>query len=220
MKKLKTIGLAVLAVAAITALAGAASAQATTTLCKKAEATCAAANQYAVGTVLKWATSGATATLTGPKAIGNFTCESSVTGHSTGSAATTTGALPGEVTALTWTNCVHNRGTAEEVKCSVSTVHLPYNSAITSSGSGNGNGTLTITAKSGNPGFTMNCPGVVECEYTTASASLAGTGGVAGTAQVVAEKVALTGSGGKCPVSTLDVVYKLSEPTTGVWVEN
>jgi hypothetical protein len=221
MKQRKAIGLGILAVAAVMAIS-VVSAQASTTLCVKAEGVCAAANQYAVGTVLEGQTFGATATLTGPKAIGNVTCESTIIGESTGAAATVAvGALPGEVTGLSWKNCVLSRGTPEAINCVVKSINLPYASAVTSSGKGDGNGALTVTAKpkGGNPGATVNCPGVIECEYTTAAAGLTATGGAVGVGFIEAAKVGLAMRGGKCPVATLDAKYLLAEPRRGVWVE-
>jgi hypothetical protein len=101
MKKLKFLGLAVVAVAAMMALVGAASASAAeTTLCKTNETPCKAANHYPIGTEIKAKLkSGTKAKL----AAGFFTFECS--GSEVIGKTETTGEPSGKITTLSFTGC-------------------------------------------------------------------------------------------------------------------
>jgi hypothetical protein len=220
MKHLKVLGLAMVVGAALMAIVGVSSASAleNSTLCKTNTATCPAAEQYGAGTVISGATaSGANATLT--TKTWSIQCASTVLGATSGSATVTEGPVAGSITSLGWSGCTVI-GSSPVQNCTVSSVNLPYNAGVQTEGL-QGSGSLTAAAHSGggNPGATLVCGEMLNCTYTTASAKLAGTGGAAGTANVVASKIALTGSGSKCPAgATWSAKYVLSSPST-VWVE-
>jgi hypothetical protein len=224
MKQLKIIGLALVAVAALTALVGATGAQAAggpASLCKEStSAACPAAKQYPSGTVLAGETKSGTATWSnvteGAKLatnLGNVICDSSVTGHTTEATNATSG-LAGVITALTFTNCTLAGNT-----CTVSTVHLPYHSEILTEGV-TGKGTLVATSGgTGNPGATVVCGELINCTYTIASAKLPVTGGAPMVANAKAENIALGKEGGKCTeTAKWTATYLLTSPNEEVFV--
>jgi hypothetical protein len=216
--KHRKIGLVVVVVAtaALMAMVGASSAMAeNTSLCVTNPGTpfeCTpAANQWASGTVLKGAT-GTTpedARLATNIKGANVECMSSVEGHTT---AATGNPLAGVITALNWTEC-HIEGEPTNT-CTVASVHLPYNSAI--SWTAMNKGTLTATTGTGGkPGATVVCGAVINCEFLKENAVLEAEGGVAGVAFAKANAIALTiGAGTKCPTTaTWTAKYILTSPT-------
>jgi hypothetical protein len=103
MKSIKMFGLAAVAAIAAMAFVGAAAAQADTevVLCKKAEALCAAANVYPVGTEIK-------ATATNPELLGGPLPEKCSTSETTGKTTSAGGMgapLLGEIATLTFSSC-------------------------------------------------------------------------------------------------------------------
>ncbi len=207
MKYVKSLSLAAVAAAALMALVGPSSALATgsTALCKANETPCATGNLYPSGTVIKGVTAAGGKALLTTKASGTLQCDSSFEAHTT---ATTANPLPVDITALTWTNC--DLGSP----CTVTSVNLPYSADLTDTSPPPAD--LTIT---GNPGATIVCGAIINCTYTASSPVLKVTGGEAGVAKAVAEKVALTGVGKACPNSTWDATYFLTSPNP-VWVSS
>jgi hypothetical protein len=203
MKQLKLFGLAAVAALGLMAMAGAGTASATE-LCSTNTSPCTG-TVYTSGTAVSaQLKAGTTATLT--NTISNVICQRSTT---TGRTTSTGGkglAVTGTIESLGFTEC----RTASGVSCTVRTVHIPYAASITATGSGNG--TLTVrTDGTGDPGATVECATVINCTFTTASASLGVTGGNPAIAK--ANGIALTGNGITCPLeSHWDAEYEVTAP--------
>jgi hypothetical protein len=222
MKQVKIIGLAVVAVAALMALFGAAGAQAVvgpTSLCHEKSAS-ACANQYPSGTVLEGETKSGGTTWGGETVgaklatnLGNVICDSKVVGHT--NEATNAAGLKGEITSLTFTNC-----TLGTQACTVTSVNTNYSSEILTEGV-EGNGTLVARAHSGggNPGATVVCGEIINCTYTVAEAKLPVTGGAPMVANAKAENITLGKSGGKCTeTAKWTATYYLTSPNEEIFV--
>jgi len=203
MNKIKMIGLAVVAVFALMATVGAASASAGATLCSTNTSPCTG-TQYGSGTkVTGQLAAGFDATLT--TSIGNVTCLKSTVG----------GVLNnveghGEITSLTFTEC--KLGTTS---CTVSAVNLPYTATAISTAAtlGQGNGDLTISAKAGGgtPGASVVCGSFINCTFSNGDIILKVIGG--NPAILHAESVELSRSGGICPsTSKWDATYEVTSP--------
>lgn len=206
MKQLKILGLAVVAIAAMTALLGAGSASATV-LCKVSptKGVCPSTSRYAAGTTFDAKATGATLETN----TENVTCKTSST--SIKNTAESGSPLPGEVTLLTFGECTSSSGAA----CTVTSVGTPWsaNLAWTSLG----NGTLTVA----NGGARVSCGfGFLQCRFGAKSLSLEVQGGNPG--KVIANKVPLemTAEEGflKCPTEAKwTATYEATSPTA-VWV--
>jgi hypothetical protein len=211
MKFIKMLGLVAAAAMAAMALVGASSASATV-LCKVAptENKCPAGSTYGAGTVIKGTTE--VATLTSP--AGNVTCHSETeakTANAGGAAET----VKGEITALSFNNCVLD---PLKTECTVETNNLPYNAEVHWT-SGTNNGTLTVEkhAGGGNPGATVTCAGVIECTFSNTLFNLPVTGG--NPATVTANEVTLLREGGLCPsTAKWDATYKAIGVNVAIWV--
>lgn len=215
MRNLKILGLAVVAVTALMALGGTSSAfAANTKLCKENVTTCPTAQIYPSGTVLKGETK-TTPTYTETKAaelvtnLGTVLCDSTVEGKTT---AKEGAPLPGEITALTFTNCSITVS-GQTTSCTVTTLHLPYPSSITATGSGNG--TLTAEKASPNsPGATVVCGSVINCTFEKTPVTLNVFGGEAMVARAEANAISLGHTGATCPLSAkLTGNWLLKEPS-------
>jgi hypothetical protein len=204
MKHLKLLGMAIVAVAAMTAFLGAGSASATV-LCKTATSPCTGGT-YGSGTAINASLkSGTAAELT--TSLGTVVCNKSGTNGKTTSAGGGAGvAVTGTLEALTFEEC--KLGTTS---CTVASVHKPYNAKIAWTSGSNGN--LEVgTSGAGNPGATVKCGIFINCEFTTASAVLGVTGGTPALAE--ANNISLSRSGGICPsTSTWKAVYSVTTPS-------
>jgi hypothetical protein len=174
MKYLKMLGLAVVAIAALSAFAaGSASA---TELCSKNESPCGAGNKYGVGTEIKSSLkAGKIATLTGTFAV---ECEeSAIEGkvENEGGAAAT---VSGKISKMTFT------------KCGNCTVTVNKNPTLEAHSTGGGNGSITAI------GFevSITCLGVT-CKYGgNIEANVTAAGG--NPAVITATKAAIPVTGG------------------------
>jgi len=203
MKQFKMLGLAAVAALGLMAMVGAGTASATE-LCSTNTSPCTG-TMYPAGTVVSaQLKAGTVANLTNP--ISNVICQKSTTTGKT----TTTGekgvAVTGTIETLTFTECK----TASGVACTVKAVNLSYTASITATGLGNG--TLTVTKdSSGDPGATVECASLINCTFSTASASLGVTGGNPAIAK--ANGIALTPKGLTCPLeSHWDAEYEVTAP--------
>ena len=206
MKHLKTLILAAVAAAALTALFGVGSASATE-LCSTSTTPCSG-TKYESGTPLHAnLESGTKATLT--NSITNVTCEAStVEGNTTTNGGA--GAVTGDITGLTFnTNCKTASGTA----CTVTVINLPYPATISGGGTATGaTSTLTVSDPSG-AGATVVCGFLINCTFTTTDASLSVKNETDGTPTATAS-VTLARSGGICPsTSTWDAAYDITNPS-------
>lgn len=207
MRTIRMLGLAAIAALAAMAFVGASSASAVT-LCKVNQSTCESGNQYLSGTVLKASLLGTTkAVLTTDLAI----VECAISNSEGKTTATSGSPLPGTISKLTFEKCE----TALGVPCTVTVLHLPYAASVAATGSGNG--TLTVTSGgTGNPGATVVCIGVLNCTFSTSSATLRVEGGEPG--MLFAEEISLERSGSLCPeTATWTASYGVTAPTKG-WV--
>lgn len=212
MKLIKMLSLGALASLAAMAFIGASSASAVT-LCRVNQNPCQAANQYLEGTVIKaelekekkavLKTNLATVECTISKSEGKTT-------------KTSASPLPGTISKLTFEGCKTTGG----VVCTVTVVNLPYNAAVAATGGGNG--TLTATSGgTGNPGATVVCGTVLNCKFSTPSATLTVLGGEP--AKLDAENIELEPEvislESVCPTEAFwTAPYKVTSPTNG-WVE-
>jgi hypothetical protein len=208
MKRLKFIGLAVCAVAAVMAFAGAASASAaeSSVLCETNTTPCTSA--VPTGTTVSASSNSAVLSTS----IATVTCEESATSLKATEGTHKEGAQLGEITALSFGKCKTNTGTS----CTVTTTGIPAKSALQYTTLMNG--TLTVTPKTTNPGATVVCGGLINCTFTTASAALSVEGGEPLVAK--ANGITLNRSGGICPsTSTWTATYKATTPNSGkLWV--
>jgi len=203
MKQFKMLGLAAVAALGLMAMVGAGTASATE-LCSTNTSPCTG-TMYPAGTVVSaQLKAGTVANLTNP--ISNVICQKSTTAGKTTNTGEKGVAVTGTIESLTFTECK----TASGVACTVKTLNIPYSASITATGSGNG--TLTVTSGgTGNPGATVVCGTLINCSFSTASAVLGVTGG--GPAIAKANAIALTPSGGICPLeSHWDAEYEVKEP--------
>jgi hypothetical protein len=208
------LGLAVIAALALTAIAGATSASASTVLCSENASTCKAASTYASGTTieasLKSGTKFVIATEAAP--LGNPTC-----GKSTLTAKTSAkngldsyGGLPVEITGLTLSECA-----SPCTKGEVSGLHPLHDSGLVHTGGGNGTMTASGSSLGGDPQFKFSsCPFGAVCYYTAKSIPFSFEGG--NPSSLVAKEAPLTrGSGSSfgCPeTGKLRASYGVTSP--------
>jgi len=203
MKQFKMLGLAAIAALGLMVMVGAGTASATE-LCSTNTSPCTG-TVYTSGTAVSaQLKAGTTALLT--NTISNVICQKSTTAGKTTSSGGKGLAVTGTIESLTFTECK----TASGVACTVKAVNLPYSASITATGSGNG--TLTVTKDlSGDPGATVECATLINCTFSTASASLGVTGGNPAIAK--ANGIALTPKGLTCPLeSHWDAEYEVTAP--------
>jgi len=223
-KKIKTLGLAAVAVLALSALVGVASASAAnTTLCNTNSNPCAAANQYAANTTFNAnLKTGTNAVLTTSGGFQNPTVTCTNSPVALKNTAVTGNPLPGSLTALAFNDGGTPAAACTSVNptdtCTVTVNNLPYSGSVNFGGTP-GNGTLTVN----NPNVTVACSGLPTCTYSAASVTGSVTGG--SPAELVFNAVTLSVSGGfGCPTSahwsaTYDLVSVGGSPTA-VWVES
>jgi len=203
MKQVKMLGLAAVAALGLMAMVGAGTASATE-LCSTNTSPCTG-TVYTSGTAVSaQLKAGTTANLTNP--ISNVICQKSTTTGKTTSSGGKGSPVTGTIESLGFTECK----TASGVACTVKTTNIPYSASITATGSGNG--TLTVTKDlSGDPGATVECASLINCTFSTASASLGVTGGNPAIAK--ANGIALTPKGLTCPLeSHWDAEYEVTAP--------
>ncbi len=213
MNHLKILGLAVIAAAALTAFVGVGSASATA-LCKEgnmATNVCPSGQSFPSGTVIK-AKTGGTRTAKLVTNLSNIICDSEAQGKTTSAATPGAAPLPGEITALSFTNCIVE-GTAQG--CTVATNAPPYAASIVWTASTVGNFIVTQKAGGNKPGATVVCGTVINCEFSVAEANLAASSTEAGVGSLVAAGIELAvGTGGKCPKSAKwSAIYGVTEPS-------
>jgi hypothetical protein len=203
MKYVKMLGLAVMAAMALSAVAGASTASATE-LCSINAAGCSGGTMYPVGTEIKAELNGVAAELTTP--ITTVKCKKSTTAGKTTTTGSATETVLGQITSLKFEECTDTAGDT----CTATAVHLPYKGEIHATEKGNG--TLTVTSGgTGEPGATVVCAEVINCTFTTATASLSVTGG--NPALALASKIPLNLAGGICPLEAhWDSQYKVTAP--------
>ncbi len=213
MKHLKILGLAVVAAAALTAFVGVGSASATA-LCKVGNMTtntCTSA--YPSGTVIKGNT-GAAGTRKAKlvTSLATVICDSEAIGNTTSAATSGAAVLPGEITTLSFTNCIVE-GTSQT--CTVTTNASPWPSEATWTGSTAGNLKVKKSASGNKPGATVVCGTIINCEFNKEEVTLPATSTEAGAASLVASGIELAvGAGTKCPKSAKwTATYNLSSPT-------
>jgi len=99
--------------------------------------------------------------------------------------------------------------TTSGTPCTVTPVNIPWEG--TGSGSG-GSGTLTVeSGGSGSPGDKVVCGFVINCTFTTSSATLSVTGGNPAIAK--ANEITVARSGGLCPAAaSWDAEYEVTQP--------
>ena len=182
-----------------------------TKLCKANEIPCSTGvSIYPSGTVLRGATAAGSPALLKIPSLGEVECASSMQMMTTAESGEP---LPAEVTALGWSGC---KVVGKEQTCTVETVSLPFGATVSATEGGGGGGTIVVKAgaEGGEPGATVVCGTIVNCTYSNASSTLAYTGGAAGTANMTATAVPLTGTGVKCGSgATWTAKYVLSEPS-------
>jgi len=220
---IRKLGLAAVAVLALMAFGGVASASAeNTTLCSTNSNPCPAANQYAanttfnanlkVGTDLIWTTSGGFQNPT-------MTCTNSPV-------ASKNTAVSGNPLPVSITSWALNDGgsppapctsTNPTTTCTMTLNNLPYSGNVNFGGTA-GNGTLTVN----NLNMTVACSGLPTCTYSAASVTGSVTGG--SPAEIVFNGVTLSIAGFGCSTSahvtaTYDLVNVGGSPTAA-WVES
>jgi hypothetical protein len=199
MKYLKFLGLAFVAILAVTALAGTASASAKAILCSTNTNPCTG-TKYPSGTkVTAQLVSGTGATLT--MGIYNIVCKKSMV-----SGVTTNAEAHGEITGLTFSEC--SLGTTP---CSATAVNLPYTAEAVATAGGNGDLTITSKVGGGNPGATIVCGTTINCTFISSSITFGVTGGNPGI--LAAKEAELSRSGGLCPsTAKWDAEYEITAP--------
>lgn len=208
MKHAKIIGLAAIAVLAVTAFVGVASASAASTeLCSTNTAPCSG-TKYLSGTSVSAKLKGTSVAKLETNLV-TVTCTASTVGGKTTSSGGA-GAVTGQISSLTFGGtCKTGGGTT----CEVTVLHLatPYNASIEATGGGNGAMTVT-TGSSGKPGATVHCGSFINCSFETASAALTVTGGNPAVAK--AEGIELEHSNGAfCPAEAFwTAEYEVTAP--------
>jgi hypothetical protein len=204
MKHVKMLGLAVVAVVALTALLGAGSASATV-LCKTLPSKGVCGSKYPANTLFSAKATGATLETN----TENVTCKTSSTAVK--NTAESGSPLPGEVTSLSFGECTSSSNAA----CTVTSVGTPWTGSV--AWTSGGNGTLTVA----NGGARVSCGfGFLQCRFGAKSLSLEIQGG--NPAKVIANKVPLemTAEEGflKCPTEAKwTATYETTSPTA-LWV--
>jgi len=206
MKHLKVLGLAAVAAMALMAIVGAGTASASE-LCSTNTAPCTGTKYGQDTTISAQLKSGTVAFLT--NSISNVACKKSTVLITTTNAGTTGEPVKGQAPSpngLTFSECSTASGTA----CTVTVQNLAYNGTLTATTKGNG--TLTVqSGGSGDPGATVVCGFLINCTFSTASATLSFTGG--SPAVAAANGISLSRSGGFCPsTSTWDAEYEVTSP--------
>ena len=217
MKHLKILGVALIAAAAMTAIVGAGSAQATE-LCKTMTTPCSNANMYKPGTNIgAMLVTGTNAVLS--SSIDTVTCTAStVSGVTTGTGGSGTTAVTGTISALTFTGCTDSFGNT----CTVTEKYLPSGATVTG-GSVETPSTFSFNI-TGKAGANVKCGSLINCNFFLESKSLAGTNNGTGATEeskvmpwIKANGITLsheTGQGFLCPsTSTWTANYEVTEPT-------
>ena len=206
MKYLKMVGLAAVAAAALMAVVGAGTASATE-LCSTNTTPCTG-TKYGTGTTLK------ASLVTGTEAVLSTNLDtvkcaaSTVEGKTTSAGGSGATVVKGEIVSpsgLTFTSCKDSFGNTCEVKA----VNLPYNAEVSGSGEA---AELVVTSTAG-AGATVKCGSIINCTFTTKSASLA-VKGLATPPVASAEGISLARTGGLCPsTSTWTAKYQITTPS-------
>jgi hypothetical protein len=200
MKNLTHLALAGVAALILMMGIGAGTASATE-LCSTNTSPCTG-TKYGTGTKLTaQLKSGTAATLT--TSIGNVVCKkSTLAGVTTSAGGPGTTPVSGEVTSLTFTECVFGSSTP----CTVSVVNLPWKLTAEKTGE-----TTFNVIVSGSPGVTLVCGSFINCTFSQTSMTLSGTGG--SPAIVKATAIGLNRSGGLCPsTASFDAEYEVTSP--------
>jgi hypothetical protein len=203
MKHLKLLGMAIVAVAAMTAFLGAGSASATV-LCKTATSPCTGGT-YPSGTSITASLKAGTLSELGTS-LGTIACTKSGTSGKTTSAGGAGVPVTAVIDALTFEECKLG-----STSCTFASLHKPYNAKIAWTSGSNGN--LEVgSSGAGNPAVSMKCGIFINCEFSTANAALGVTGGTPALAE--ANNISLSRSGGICPsTSTWKATYSVSAPS-------
>jgi hypothetical protein len=204
MRYVKTVSLAAMAIAAVMAFAAAGSASANTVLCEHEEGKSAPAiceTPYAGGTAIE----GKSTKTVLESSLGTVTCTESV---SKGKTSEESGnPLKGKIESLTFSKC-----TLGTTSCTATSVHLPYNAAVTHT-EGTFNGIMKVTnGGTGAPGATVVCGSLINCTFTAEGIELDALGGNPGS--IVANKETLGHEAGLiCPTTaTWTATYTVNTP--------
>jgi hypothetical protein len=194
--------MAVVAVAAMTAVLAAGSASATV-LCKTAFSPCTGGTYPSSTTIAGTERIAGFAIVTN---LGTIKCFNSELSGKTTSAGGAGVSVQGTVQAFRFVTCELG-----PQSCTLSAVHLPYSAEISWTAGSNGNLKLKSSG-AGNPGITAKCGILINCEFTTASAELGLTGGSPATAENAF--LPLSQSGGICPSTSFGrFAYNLFSPS-------
>jgi hypothetical protein len=163
MKKMRMLGLCVVAAMAAMALIGAGTASATK-LCSENTSPCPAGNTYGKGTSIKAQLVAGTKSVMSSGFVTIECSESTMSGKTTSAGGGAGVPVTGEITSVTWKSCKTSSGSS----CTASSLGTPWPAEVSGSG---GSGTMTVS----NAGGKFTC--TVTCEYSTKSASVSVTGG-------------------------------------------
>jgi hypothetical protein len=200
MKKLTQLAVAGAAALILTMAVGAATASATE-LCSTNTSPCTG-TKYGTGTKLTGQLkSGTAATLT--TSLGNVVCKkSTLAGVTTSAGGPGSTPVSGEVTGVTFTECILGASTP----CTVQVLNLPWKLTAEKTGE-----TTFNVVVSGSPGVTVVCGFLINCTFSQTSMTLSGTGG--SPAIVKATAIGLNRSGGFCPsTASFDAEYEVTSP--------
>src|SRR5215203_528702 len=203
-KYLKTLMLAAVAAAALTALFGAGTASATE-LCSTSTTPCSGTKYGANTTLHGVLEAGTTATLT--TSITTVHCNVSTVHGNTTTAGGAGISVNGDINALNFTGCTTSSGTA----CNVAAVNLPYPATISGGGTAAGAAsTLTVSDPSG-AGALVVSGNLINCTFTSTDATLNVANGAS--TPTAKANVVLNRAGGICPnTSTWEASYVLDTP--------
>jgi hypothetical protein len=181
------IGAALTTAVMMAAMAGSASASGEPTkLCKANEAHCSAANTYGPGTVLKFETNALT--ITGKS--GTMNCQSSLEAEVISQVG-----VPALATTHSSFGECYLVGSQPRISCTTQgRIGVPTEFLDEGGAPGDGSSTMHPYV------IEQTCGSFGLCEYSTASAKSQFSGGTAGVANVVANKIALTRKGPACLV--------------------
>jgi hypothetical protein len=208
MKHLKMVAVSAVAVGALMAMVGASAAIAanSTALCKVATTACPAASVVKATEEVEAKTAAANPPVLTNNIV-NVTCKKSSTKlHVSG---VTAAPQAGEVDELKFDQCETETGTG----CTVTTQGFPANATLEVTTDPNGK--LVVTpGTAGNPGAKVVCGVLINCTFTTTSATLTVTGG--NPLKAVANKIPLSSTGGFCPkTAEWDAEYLAFAPNAG-----
>lgn len=200
MNHLKQLALSSFALLVLTLALGSATASATE-FCSTNTSPCTG-TMYGPGTELKGKlTTGKKAVLT--NSLDTVSCsEATMAGKMTSTGGSGTTPISGEVTSVTWSQCIDSFGNA----CTATVVGLPWKLT----GEKTGETTFNVVV-SGSPGVTVVCGSLLNCTFSQTSLTLSGVNG--SPARVTATAVGLNASGGFCPKSgSYDAEYDVTAP--------